>query len=689
VQGAAQLTTGQVKQIGAAFLATAGHSTFSAQQMSQAFGPVAGVVQQLSGGTLSATSSMQFMRAAMDASEATGNALGTTTTDLASVMQAFGLNTGQAGEAANQLFNISRQTGVGLDSLAAVVGRLHGRLGPVAPDLAQTGALMVDLAQHGISGSRGVMVVQTALTTLLGGTKPVNAELKKLGVHVFDSSGKFVGMQSVLGQLTPKLKGMTDQQRLAAEALIFGKTASIAMNATVMGGVGAYNKALAATVAKNAVDRAAAEQAKTLHGQLETVVSATEDMAVKTGQFLIPVLTHLMGVVSAVAGWLDKHRVAAIALGAVIAGVLVAAIAIWVTNLVIAAAASVTAFATDLAAGATWVAEKGVQYALAGADAVAGAATATLAWVTSSAQTLLSGAATVAGWAIQTATMAAAAVASAVASAAAWVIANAAMIAGIALVVVAVVAAVALIIKYHKDIEKAVVAVWHAIEAAAKAVWQAIQTVVHTVIAIITGYITVEEKAWEAVFHAVEAVVKTVWNNVEGATKTVISDITGFFAKLPGQILGFLTGLPGDFLKLGESVVSAFLNAFKDIGGKVGGMLKGALGHIPGVGGLMSHIPGLAEGGLVTRPTLALVGESGPEMVVPLSKFATAGTHGVQALPSGGGVSSQTGMAGGTVINVIMNVGGSVLTEGELVRTIQQGLLKLQQRTGNLGFTAA
>jgi hypothetical protein len=34
-------------------------------------------------------------------------------------------------------------------------------------------------------------------------------------------------------------------------------------------------------------------------------------------------------------------------------------------------------------------------------------------------------------------------------------------------------------------------------------------------------------------------------------------------------------------------------------------------------------VPALAAGGLVTRPTLALVGESGPEMVVPLSNIST------------------------------------------------------------------
>ena len=31
--------------------------------------------------------------------------------------------------------------------------------------------------------------------------------------------------------------------------------------------------------------------------------------------------------------------------------------------------------------------------------------------------------------------------------------------------------------------------------------------------------------------------------------------------------------------------------------------------------------PGLAEGGIVTEPTFALIGEAGPEAVIPLNKF--------------------------------------------------------------------
>ena len=67
-------------------------------------------------------------------------------------------------------------------------------------------------------------------------------------------------------------------------------------------------------------------------------------------------------------------------------------------------------------------------------------------------------------------------------------------------------------------------------------------------------------------------------------------------------------------------------------------------------------IQSLGQGGIVTRPTLALVGESGPEAVIPLGK--------------GGGI--------GTTINVYVQ--GSVQTEKDLVQSIAREINRQRYR---------
>jgi hypothetical protein len=72
-------------------------------------------------------------------------------------------------------------------------------------------------------------------------------------------------------------------------------------------------------------------------------------------------------------------------------------------------------------------------------------------------------------------------------------------------------------------------------------------------------------------------------------------------------------------------------------------------------GAARKGIPLMAEGGIVTKPTLAMIGEAGAEAVVPLDKM--------------GGM--------GTTINV--NVAGSVISEGQLQSVIQDALYNLNR----------
>jgi len=65
----------------------------------------------------------------------------------------------------------------------------------------------------------------------------------------------------------------------------------------------------------------------------------------------------------------------------------------------------------------------------------------------------------------------------------------------------------------------------------------------------------------------------------------------------------------------------------------------------------------MADGGIVTRPTQALIGEAGAEAVIPLDRMGNMGQR------------------------VTINVAGSVISEGQLQSVIQDVLYNLN-RTG-------
>ena len=77
-----------------------------------------------------------------------------------------------------------------------------------------------------------------------------------------------------------------------------------------------------------------------------------------------------------------------------------------------------------------------------------------------------------------------------------------------------------------------------------------------------------------------------------------------------------------------------------------------------------NEIPFLAAGGVVTSPTLSMIGEAGPEAVIPLSQMGSMGQ------------------------NITINVGGSVISEGDLVAAIRDQLLGLQQSGKSITLSA-
>ena len=306
----AGLTKTQVQAIGNAFLSTSGTALFSAAQIAQAYAPVAGQLGLVEGHALGAADSLTFMKAAMDLADASGLPLADTTSALAKVMQAYGLSVAQASGASDLLWNASAALNIPISSLADTVDKLHAKLGPLTPDLADVSTLLLDVASHGLTGSRALLLVSTGLNTLLGGSKATSAEIKALNLHLFDANKNFVGFQGVLTQLSPKLAGMTEQQRLFAEKELFGSGASKALDATLLAGLPGWEKSAKAADKTGSAHKAAGVATDTFQGKLAILKSQVSDVATKLGQDLLPYVEGFVTFVSKNLGVIEKFGAA-------------------------------------------------------------------------------------------------------------------------------------------------------------------------------------------------------------------------------------------------------------------------------------------------------------------------------------------------------------------------------------------
>jgi len=120
-----------------------------------------------------------------------------------------------------------------------------------------------------------------------------------------------------------------------------------------------------------------------------------------------------------------------------------------------------------------------------------------------------------------------------------------------------------------------------------------------------------------------------------------------------------------DFLK---DYISGVLNIYRSIFNAIAKLWNSTIGKlafkfpdwVPGFGGKgfeVPKIPMLAEGGIVTSPTLALIGEKGPEAVVPLGR-------------------------GGNMGNVTVNVTGGLSTSAEIGQAVVNAIRAYNRSAG-------
>lgn len=96
---------------------------------------------------------------------------------------------------------------------------------------------------------------------------------------------------------------------------------------------------------------------------------------------------------------------------------------------------------------------------------------------------------------------------------------------------------------------------------------------------------------------------------------------------------------------IATGLLSTGMAAAAGIGAAIGGLggAVGAGGAISVSGGAIEGVPALASGGIVTAPTLALIGEAGDEVVIPLSKMGDM-------------------FSGGGEVNAVQNIYGDINT---------------------------
>ena len=221
------------------------------------------------------------------------------------------------------------------------------------------------------------------------------------------------------------------------------------------------------------------------------------------------------------------------------------------------------------------------------------------------------------------------------------------------------------------------------------------------------------QKAWNAltnVFSSIGTWFGERWNDVTTALanvaiwfgnifKTAFEAVKNAFSTIGSFFSGVWNTVKNIFVNAGQMVGSAVGGAFKSavnaVLGTIENVVNGFIGMINGVIGLINKIPGvslggigyvslprLARGGIVDSPTVAMIGEAGKEVVMPLENTGFLQTMGrivggavVNAL--GGGLPQSGGFSGSG--DIVIMIGGH-----EFGRVAIQEINREQERAGQV-----
>lgn len=154
----------------------------------------------------------------------------------------------------------------------------------------------------------------------------------------------------------------------------------------------------------------------------------------------------------------------------------------------------------------------------------------------------------------------------------------------------------------------------------------AIIGIVGAVIGVVVGIITTIVNVVSGIIGGIIGVVTAVINTIVAVFQGIIGVITGIFNTIANAIGSIFRGIAktiGNIINGIVNIVKAPINFIIDgINGFIGGINKIKIPDwVPGVGGKginLPKIPKLAVGGIVESATIAMIGESGREAVLPL-----------------------------------------------------------------------
>lgn len=207
-------------------------------------------------------------------------------------MSAMGIQVKDLDGYLDKVARTSQRSNTNIDALMEANVIAGGSFKNLNVPLAESNALLGILANRGFKGSQSGTAMNTIMANLTSNTGEAGKALKEMGVQVYDSDGKFRGLETVLKDVRDKTLKMTDAEKANYITRIAGKQHLKTFQALISG-LGEEYDGLKKEIVES--DGALEDMASTMkdnaQGKIEGMKSAIEGLQIEMGERLLPHLS--------------------------------------------------------------------------------------------------------------------------------------------------------------------------------------------------------------------------------------------------------------------------------------------------------------------------------------------------------------------------------------------------------------
>ena len=278
VQANTGATSAQMDQLRAAAIEAGASTVYSASDSADAINDLGkagmSVTDILTGG----------LTGALNLAASDGMAVGDAAEYMANALSMFHLKGSQASQVADTLAAGAGKAVGNVSDFGEALNNCGAQANSFGMNIQETTGVLALFAQNGTIGAEAGTQLKSVLMKLSAPSSEAQAEMDKLGISVYDSSEKFVGMANLAGQLKEKIGSLSEEQRHYAMATIFGSYATngatYIMNA---GKKGVEDWTKAVSESGYAAEQAAAKN-NNLKGDLENLSGSMESLMISVGE---------------------------------------------------------------------------------------------------------------------------------------------------------------------------------------------------------------------------------------------------------------------------------------------------------------------------------------------------------------------------------------------------------------------